>query len=420
VEAKRTIIDMSGDKSSGFDWLLALATGFLILAGLLSIYSATFNFSGTAFLKRQAISAVVGLVAFGFAIFIPMRVYKSLAYPIYAISVLALIAVLLVGDEINGTKGWIRLGGFSFQPAELAKLGVLLGVARYVSTRGKDVRTWRDLGSTLLFLLPPIVLIFRQPDVGSATVLFALYVGLLFWAGFDAFILYFFACLPILLFASLKSTELFIIMAVIFSILAFFFRKSLQITIPAVIIFGVMGFFGNLVYSGLMPHQKLRIDIFLNPGTDPRGAGYNVWQSLLAVGSGGFTGKGYMQGTLTQLRYIPEQWTDFIYSVPNEEFGFIGGAFIIFALAVVILRSARIAFDTDKKFQSMVAMGAAIIFLYHTVINIGMVIGVVPVMGIPLPFLSYGGTALIFNMILIGLVLNIARTYHISKSAAYK
>ena len=161
----------------------------------------------------------------------------------------------------------------------------------------------------------------------------------------------------------------------------------------------------------LEPYQRDRIETFMNPGKNPKGKGYNVIQSILAVGSGGLAGKGFLQGTQTQLRYIPEQWTDFIFSVPTEEFGFIGGAGVVVLLAMFILRAVRIALETDSMFFSVIAFGVASVIFYHTAINIGMAIGLTPVMGIPLPFLSSGGSALMVNLTMVGLLFNAFRSF---------
>jgi rod shape determining protein RodA len=194
-----------------------------------------------------------------------------------------------------------------------------------------------------------------------------------------------------------------------------FFRRKIYFSIIAIAVFFAVGFYGQHFYEVLEPHQKKRIDTFIKADADPRGAGYNVLQSILAVGSGGLTGKGYLQGTQTQLRYIPMQWTDFIFSVPNEEFGFIGGALAILLHVALILRAIKIAYDTDSKFYSVMCIGIATVLFYHITINIGMAIGIMPVMGIPLPFMSQGGTALIINMAMVGLLLNAQRYYKLKR-----
>jgi rod shape determining protein RodA len=198
---------------------------------------------------------------------------------------------------------------------------------------------------------------------------------------------------------------------VLFSIFAMLFKVSWIQKGIVISIFILIGYIGPLIYDNLLDHQKSRIETFLNPGSDPRGQGYNVIQSMMAVGSGGLSGKGFLQGTQTQLRYIPMQWTDFIFSVPTEEFGFPAGVGIIMAFVFFLIRAINIAKEADDKFYSIAIFGIASVFLYHIIINIGMVIGLVPVMGIPLPFLSYGGTSMIVNLAFVGFMLNAYRNH---------
>jgi rod shape determining protein RodA len=359
----------------------------------------------SSFFYKQIIAAGIGFGAILIITFLPERWITNNAYILYGLSIASLILVQFVGVEVHGTRGWIRFGGLSLQPAEIAKLGTLLAIARHLSLKGTDIRTIRDSAIIFVMVALPVYLIIRQPDFGSATVLVAMLLGILLWSGFDIFAIYFVVSIPVIMFLSLIGQIYQVVTVSVLSVCSFFFRKKLVITIGAIAVFVAIGFIAPIIYNNLMDHQKSRIQTFLNPEANPRGTGYNVIQSLLAVGSGGLTGKGFLQGTQTQLRYIPMQWTDFIFSVPTEEFGFIGGALVVGLLAALIHRSISIASEVDDKFYSIVAIGAGSIFLYHTIINIGMAIGLMPVMGIPLPFLSYGGTSLIMNLSLVGLLL---------------
>jgi rod shape determining protein RodA len=188
------------------------------------------------------------------------------------------------------------------------------------------------------------------------------------------------------------------------------FRRSVMVTLLGFSVSLIIGFSTGFVYQHVMlPHQQKRIQTFLNPNLDPQGAGYHVLQSMLAVGSGGLTGKGFLKGTQTQLRYIPEQWTDFIFCVPTEEFGFLGGMLVIVLQIALVYFAIDTASHLRNKYESTICFGVAAIFLYHTTINVGMAIGLVPVMGIPLPFLSKGGSSLVLNMGMVGLLLNFYR-----------
>ncbi|MER3329887.1 MAG: rod shape-determining protein RodA, partial [Candidatus Kapaibacterium sp.] len=400
---------LSETKVENFDWTTFFSVIMLTLMGLLSIYSATVSFA-ESFFDKQVISAVLGIVVLLSVAFFPNKKLKMLSYWIYGLSVILLIAVLFIGVRINGTMGWIRLGGFNMQPAEIAKLGLLMALSSYLSQKGKSISKINILGKSVLFMLPLFVLVMLQPDIGSASVLIALFLGILFWTGFSSIILLVIIVAPFILIASLGDSYFYLFGASMFSVVVLMLKGRIPLKLIAVVILFSVGLAGPIVYKSLAPHQQSRIDSFLDPESDPRGSGYNVMQSKLAVGSGGITGKGFQQGTLTQLRYIPEQWTDFIYSVPTEEFGFLGGVGIIFLFGVLILRAVKLAVENDNPFFKILCFGIGVIFLYHILINIGMVIGMMPVMGIPLPFMSYGGTSLLFNMVLAGMLLNANRT----------
>ncbi|MCB0703387.1 MAG: rod shape-determining protein RodA [Ignavibacteriae bacterium] len=400
---------LSETKVENFDWATFFTVIMLTLMGLLSIYSATVTFAED-FFGKQVLSALIGVGVLFTVAFFPHKKLKTLSYWIYGLSIVLLVAVLFIGVRINGTMGWIRVGGFNMQPAEIAKLGLLLALSNFLSQKGKSISKINILGKSILFLLPLLILIMLQPDIGSASVLIALFLGILFWTGFNSIILLVVIVSPFILVASLSGSYFYLISAGVFSVAVLILKSRLPLKLLAIAVLFTVGLSGPIVYKSLAPHQQSRIDSFLDPESDPRGSGYNVMQSKLAVGSGGITGKGFQQGTLTQLRYIPEQWTDFIYSVPTEEFGFLGGAGIIFLFGVLILRSVKLAVENDNPFFKILCFGVGVIFLYHILINIGMVIGMMPVMGIPLPFMSYGGTSLLFNMTLAGLLLNANRT----------
>lgn len=397
-------------KESQIDWILVSACMILVIFGLTSIYSSVYGSSIDSNFTKQLISVMLGLGVMTTIVFIPDSFIKLIAYPAYISSILLLVAVLFIGESVYGTKGWISLGGFNLQPAEFSKMGTLLALATYLSGKGKDIRTIRDLGISLMIVAIPAGLIFIQPDVGTASVLFAMFLGILFWSGFSALFLYAVVVSPILVILSLKDIVWFYVGLGIASIAILFFKSRQYAIALTIVLFISLGFIAPQIYDNLMPHQKNRISSFLDPDLDPQGAGYNVIQSKVAVGSGGVIGKGFLEGTQTQLRYIPMQWTDFIFSVPAEEFGFVGSSIIIIAYLVLMLRMLNIAYNSNDTFFSIVSIGILFIFIYHIIINIGMVIGIMPVMGIPLPFMSYGGTSMILNLMLIGFLLNTYRS----------
>lgn len=400
-----------------FDWRTFLTTVTLTAIGLISIYSATFDAGMSSIFTRQLYYSIIGLILMLFITFVPERWISNLSYILFGISILLLVAVLIFGKVINGTKGWLSYGSFNLQPAEFAKLSTLLLLAKFISTRGFDIHTIRDLGKLILILAVPATLIFLQPDHGTTIVFVVMFLGILFWAGFDLFTIYLIVATPLIVIFSLLGIGYFVLSLSIFALIAALFKRKIWVTLLGILFLGIVGYSSNIIVDKLEPYQKERIAIFLDPGSHPKKQGYNVIQSILAVGNGGLTGTGFLQGTQTRLKYIPAQWTDFIFSVPTEEFGFIGGVLVIGLLAFLINRSMRIAAESDSKFLSLISFGGGVIILYHSIVNIGMAIGIVPVMGIPLPFLSSGGSFLITNFCLVGLMLNTYRTQKLKKIA---
>lgn len=404
-----------------FDWTTFLIVIILVTAGLISVYSATYLYSATQTtgmsptFTKQVISAIIGLLLLILILFLPERFIQAISYPFYGFSIILLIAVLIFGTETAGTKGWLNLGGFSIQPSEIAKLSTIMAIAKRLSEKGKDIRSLREFGIVLGFVLLPILLILLQPDVGSSFVFIAILFGILLWVGFDLFLMYVVVCIVCIVVLSLINETLMIFAISLFSIIAFFFRKKILFTIISVLIFISIGFISPNIYDHLQPHQKARIQSFINPDSDPLNQGYNVRQSKLAIGSGGLAGKGFLKGTQTQLRYIPKQWTDFIFSVPNEEFGFLGGLAVLLCLFGLIWRSLKTAMEAGTKYFSILSIGITSLLLYHTAVNVGMALGLVPVMGIPLPFMSAGGTFMLVNFAMVGFLLNIYRSKKVKR-----
>lgn len=398
------------------DWGLLLSVVAVMGMGLISVFSATFETSASAVFSRQLMYAGIGLLGGMAMFFAPQRWFSDLAYPSYVIGILALGAVLTpLGHEVNGQQCWIRVGSFSFQPSELAKVTTLFAIAKYASKKGFDVKSIRDFGIMFGFILLPVGLIMMQPDTGSATVFLAMALGILLWIGGDLFMMYVLASLPFIAVASLYNSLFDVVSWVVVITLvlaggAFAFRRNIVATIVAVILMIGASLVVEPVFNTLDSYKQKRLITLFEPEQNPRGSGYHVIQSKLAVGSGGITGKGFLKGTQTQLRYIPEQWTDFIFCVPTEEFGFVGGVLVIGLLASVILRGVNIAGRVRTRFASVVAIGFASMVLYHTMVNIGMAIGLFPVMGIPLPFMSAGGTSLMMNLVVVGLLMNFYKT----------
>ncbi len=399
--------------STSFDWGTFLVCFLLIAVGLISIYSATFDALMSEYFTKQLVYGTAGMVVMLIVAFVPERWIYNMTYPAYGISLILLGLVLFMGKTVLGQKNWLIIGSFSFQPSELAKITTVLAVARLLSHRGRDIRTMRDLALTIALIIVPMGLILVE-DTGSASVFAAITIGVLLWSGIDIFLLYSLVMPVVVVILSFFGQMWFYVSAGFFSAIALLFRRGIVISLIVVGIFFGAGFASSFAYNNLLkPYQRDRVQILLNPDMDPRGKGYNVIQSIMAVGSGGLLGKGYLQGTQTQLRYIPKQWTDFIFCVPTEEFGFGGGVVVIGLLGLLIVRIIDIAASAHNKYSSMISAGVAIILFYHTAVNIGMAMGLFPVMGIPLPFISAGGTALVVNMGMVGLVLNSYRAKYL-------
>lgn len=402
ISIKKSVADI-------FDWNTFLIAISLIAAGLISIYSATFDAGMSDYFFKQLMYAGIGTVAMIGLMFVPERWISLSAYVIYGVTLLLLLAVIVAGHEVYGSKSWLVVGGISLQPSELAKVGTLLALARYISRPNVDLRTLRDLGIAALHIAVPVGLIMAEPDFGSATVFVMMMFGVALWCGADLMLLYALLAPPIVALVSFFGQTPMIISIVVAALGALAFRRGIIITAIVILLNVAAGFSPDAVYHIIKPHQKSRIDAFLDANKDPKGRGYHVIQSKIAVGSGGLIGKGFLQGTQTQLRYIPKQWTDFIYCVPTEEFGFFGGMLVLGWLLGLSWRCIRVAEMVRTKFASTIAAGIGTIWAYHTLVNIGMAIGVMPVMGIPLPFLSAGGSSLVVNMAMVGLLLNFYR-----------
>ena len=403
-------VETASSQPIQFDFRTLLVTVGLVAIGLISIYSATYDAGASSYFTSQLVFAIAGLGAMLTIAFIPERLVRLSVLPLYGLGMLLLAVVLVIGTRTNGAKSWINLGALSIQPSELAKFGTLMMCALFVSREGKDLGNWRDLGTVIGIVFMPIALIMLEPDFGSSSVYCMMLLGVALWAGADLFLLFAIVAPAFVAIAGFfGQTQMFIALGVVLFIMLLF-RRSVLVTALGFLLSVGVGFSAGYAYDHvLQPHQQKRIQTFLDPNLDPKGSGYHVIQSMLAVGSGGLTGKGFLRGTQTQLRYIPEQWTDFIFCVPTEEFGFVGGVLVISLLVALIWFAIDTASHLRNKFESTICVGIATIFLYHMTINIGMATGLVPVMGIPLPFLSKGGSSLLLNMSMIGLLLNFYR-----------
>jgi rod shape determining protein RodA len=389
-----------------FDFRACLICLALVSIGLMSIYSATFDINNASNFFRQALWAGIGLIIMMVTAFIPLRTVQRLSFAFYFSTLAVLVIVLIVGSTVKGSKSWFGVGGIGGQPSEFAKIATVLAFASYLSKTDVTIAHMKHLVLALCIFAVPMFLILAEPDLGTTIVFFATLLPLLFWAGVSNFILIAILVPILVALGALLGTAQFLVASFLGAVLLYLFREN---RFAFAVAFGIalaVGLSVQIMYEHMHVYQQKRITTFLNPEADQLGAGYNVVQSKIAIGSGGFTGKGFLKGTQTQLNYIPEQWTDFIFCVQGEEFGFLGASFVLFLFAALSLHGLHVATSSKNKFGSLSAIGITGILTTHTVINTGMAMGMMPVIGLPLPFMSYGGSALIANMTMVGLLMN--------------
>jgi rod shape determining protein RodA len=396
-----------GMMKDNIDYGIIAIVVILLIISVASVYSATYDAGASIYFKRQFIWSGIGVLMMFTIMFIPFRTLQLLSYPLYGGSLLVLLIILAAGKVVAGSKSWFGVGGYGLQPSEIVKVTTILALASYLSNRQVNVNKLKDLLTASAIVVIPVILIVLQPDVGTAVIYIGMLLIILYWAGASNFIMLMLIAPAAAAIATLSSTSAFLVIL--------FFTIGLLILLKenrffSALIFSatvLMGVSVQFIFGKLAPHQQKRILTFLNPDFDPLGAGYNVIQSKIAIGSGGFFGKGYLHGTQTQLNFLPAQWTDFIYCVPSEEFGFVGAFAILSLLTALLIRGTYIASTVKSRYASFVAIGIVSALAVHTVINVGMAMGIMPVIGVPLPFMSYGGSNMVTNMIMAGLLLNI-------------
>lgn len=394
-----------------FDFWIILPATLLICVGLAAIYSSTINHPEVHNnFQRQLTWGIISLIIFFITYSLPTNSFKYIGISSYILSIILLVVVLLIGRKVSGAKSWLYFGGIGFQPSEFAKIGTIFAIAGFLSRSNSNIESIKDITIALLIGLLPVGLILLEPDMGTSLTFVALILVLLFWKGISLFGLFVVLSPGMVALSSIFGIYYFIAALVIVLAVLLLFQREILMSGSILALNLGAGFFTEVVFRALSPHQQRRIQSFLDPGADPLGAGYNAIQAKVAIGSGGFLGKGFLAGNQTQLQFIPEQWTDFIFCVIGEEFGFVGSVFVLGLFMVLILRILKIATSAKDEFFSLVLIGILVIYFVHLVINVGMVIGIMPVIGIPLPFVSYGGSSLVVNMFLLGIVANIYRT----------
>ncbi|MEN8186343.1 MAG: rod shape-determining protein RodA [Bacteroidota bacterium] len=394
----------------GVDWLLVLFYILFVFLGWLSIYEATysegqvFGFDTSLKYGKQLLFELLGVFLIFFILAIDRRFYERYAGVFYLVSILSLIGLFIFGKNINGATSWYSFGSLTLQPSEFAKAATALALANFLSERGQDLRIFKTQLRAFGIILFPAILITLQPDPGSALVygslIFVLYrFGLPTYyivIGFAAIVLF----LLTLYFG--YRISLLIVFSLITAFIVYLYFSNKQVLRGNWIRFLVIYLFAGLfifsvdhVYNNVFEQRhRDRFDILLGKISDSKGIGYNTAQSVKTIGSGGLTGKGFLQGDRTQGDFVPEQHTDYIFSTIGEEWGFLGTSFVVLLFVTFLLRILYIAGRQKSKFSQVYAYSVVVIFFFHFTINVGMVIGLLPTIGIPLPFFSYGGSSL--------------------------
>lgn len=391
-----------------FDFFIFIPLIVLIYLGLIGIYSSTVNHpTASGNFERQFIWAIISIVFFFSIYFSPSQLFKTISIPSYILSILLLVIVLLIGKTVYGSKSWLSFGFVGFQPSEFAKVGTILFLSKIMTEDNFDINTPKTLLKCLGIGGLPILLILLEPDMGTAIVFMVIILFMLFWRGLSLFGLFVVLSPGIVLFASLFGKVISIITLIVILGILIMLKRNIFTSVTVAALNIGSGFIFDIVYKFLKPHQQKRIDAFINPMADPLGSGYNALQAKVAIGSGGLLGKGFMNGNQTQLRFIPKQWTDFIFSVIGEEFGFIGSIIVLFMFLLIFIRLLNLSRQANDAFGSLVTIGAFGLLFAHFSINIGMNLGITPVVGLPLPFFSYGGSSLLVNVIMMGILMNL-------------
>jgi len=390
------------------DYIVIAIVILLVLIGLAAIYSSTYHIDDNSPLKsnfsKQTIWIIVGLILMVGIMFLNPKYIQMFSYTIYGISIMLLLLTYLFPGSA-GVHRWITIGSMQFQPSEFAKIGVLLALAKYLSEEKRNLGRLKDISISFLIVLIPFLIIARQPDLGTSLVFIGLILPVLYWAGLPTYLL--FAILaPVLSLMSAFNFYTFFVAMIVLIVIFYIFQRGMKFFLFNMLLNIGVGLITPIIWGKLHQYQRHRILTFLGIELDTYGTGYQVIQSKVAVGSGGFWGKGFLDGTQTQLRFLPAQHTDFIFSVIGEEFGFIGIFLLLIMFYILLLRGIYIATKAKSQFSSLLSIGATTIIGIHVIINVGMTVGIMPVTGIPLPLISYGGSSIISMLLLIGMIIN--------------
>ncbi|MFQ6606208.1 MAG: rod shape-determining protein RodA [Fidelibacterota bacterium] len=377
--------------------------------GLIALYSIG-TYEGSSFMQnafyKQLLFMIPALVAFFIALFIPRRLIHKYSYLLFGIMLL-FIAIPYFGPSVAGTHRWINMGlPVGIQPSEFAKWILVITLARYLSDHTLEMHHFSSILFPIFLALVPFVIVFKQPDLGTALILFVPVFPMLYWVGARPFHLFLFLA-PLLSILTAFHTVSFSIWATVLLIILVLAKPTIFMAVVTYFSNIFLGLLAPVLWNLLRPYQKNRILTLINPDLDPLGAAYQIIQSKTAIGSGGFWGKGLGQGTQTHLKFLPVQESDFIVSVIGEELGFIAIAFMLVLFTLLIIKIINLATNSNDRFSGLIIFGIGSIFLAHVFVNCAMSVGLIPVKGLPLPFISYGGSFLVSCYIMIGLVMNL-------------
>lgn len=412
------MIQQQQPKPSNIDWLTLILYFVFVAGGLLCIYASVYKedhpmiYDTSMNYGRQVVWIGLSLFIGILILFVDEKFFYAFAYPIYGITILLLVAVLVAGTTVKGSSSWIEIGGFRLQPAEFAKFGTALALARYLSgynIKFKEKKVQFLAGAMVLL---PLAIILLQNETGSALV-FGSFIFVLYREGLPGYFLFIGFMVIVLSVLALLVAPLYLMIAI--GVIAVLFTLMIRRNRQNLILVGVVALLMCAYVSSvdyvfenvLQAHQKSRINVLLGKEVDMKGAGYNVMQSKIAIGSGGFLGKGFLEGTQNKFRFVPEQSTDFIFCTIGEEYGFLGSFVFIVLYMLLLWRIVYLAERQRYKFNRIYGYSVASILFFHFLINIGMTLGIMPVIGIPLPFISYGGSSLLSFTVLLFIFLRL-------------
>lgn len=400
------------------DWITVALYAVIVFWGWLNIFSVTYDANQSIFdtsinSGRQLIFIVSSVVIIMAILIVDMRFYETFAWVIYGFVLFLCVIVLFSGREVGGNQAWLRIGSFGFQPSEFAKFATALVVAKYIGTVGFRMDLLRNQVILFAIILCPMALILLQKDTGTALV-FTSFVLVFYREGMSPFLILVGIGIAIIFVLTLIVENEYILFAIIgcvwLTLILLGKKKKKRITVITVAALMLMGTIKSVDFifnNVLQEHHQKRIRVLLNPDLDQLGVGYHVYQSKVAIGSGGLTGKGFLDGNQTKLKFVPEQSTDFIFCTIGEEHGWIGSLFVISLFVALFLRVIFLAERQKSRFARVYGYSVACILFFHFSINIGMTIGLFPVIGIPLPFFSYGGSSLWSFTILLFILLKL-------------